>query len=62
MQGRPVGSRATPRTWTASEFDIANLLYAYAVGYRGMLFLPHTDTTDIWAALAARIEKERSRP
>lgn len=61
MQGRPVGSRATPRTWVANEYDIANLVYAYAVGYRGMLFL-HPPTGDIWTALAAKVEAERSKP
>jgi hypothetical protein len=61
IQGRPVGSRATARTWPATEHDVANLLYAYVVGYRGMLFL-HPPDGDIWTALAARIEKERSKP
>ena len=60
MQGRPVGSRATPRTWVASDYDIANLIYAYTVGYRGMLFV-HPPDGDLWPAVAARIQTELRR-
>ena len=60
MQGRPVGSQdSAPRTWRASEYDIANLLYAYAVGYRGMLHLPCQG--DVWAELAAKINNDGRR-
>lgn len=58
MQGRPPGSRGTiPRTWQASEFDIANLLYTYTAGYRGMLHIFPVDG-DIWGPLRAKIDKE----
>jgi len=63
IQGKPsVRSAAAPRTWVASEFDIANLIFAHVVGYRGMLFLPHATPTDIWGHLARKIETERTKP
>lgn len=59
VQGRPVGSVARPVTWEAGEHDIANLLYTYTVGYRGMLHLPGLQ--DIWTELAAKIDNDRRR-
>lgn len=63
VQGFPVGSKAKrPSVWRASGFDIANMLYARTVGYRGKLHLSVRSEDDIWAALALKIEKEKNKP
>lgn len=59
MQGRPVGSKAKPLSWPARDIDIANMFYAYTVGYRGQLHLPGLQ--NVWTELAAKIARERSK-
>lgn len=57
LQGRPVGTGALPVTWEAKDYDIAEMLFARIIGYRGIPFMHYSG--DAWADLRKKINSER---
>ena len=61
LQGRTVGAvEGKVHSFAPTEHHIAEMLYTYTVGYRGALHL-FTQGDQLWADLAAKIEKDGRR-
>jgi len=56
------GTKGKVHAWPATAHSIASMLYALAVGYRGMFWArsPRSEP-ELWAELASRIAEERER-